>query len=112
MTDRNFIKVKIEDYSIYDFFNNSIEDVLQKLEDMKDDLSSKGYSCLEFKVEYCYEATQICLYGTRLENDKELKERLASEEREKKILEKLEHKKKKEELAMYKRLQKKYGDIK
>ena len=112
MIDRNLIRVKIEDYSIYDLFDNSVEDIVQKLEDMKDDLQSKGYSALEFKVDYFYEGTQICLYGTRLENDKELKERLASEEREKKKLEKLEQKKQKEELAMYKRLQKKYGDVK
>lgn len=113
MTDKKLIKVKIAEIDEHRLLDSSIDDVIMHLERIQKHYMNQGFKELELKTHsYGYDgAYEIYLYGNRLETDKELATRLKDEERTRIAKEKLDAKKNVEELKLYKKLKKKFGDV-
>jgi hypothetical protein len=91
----------------------TFEYIINFLEDTKSKLEMKGYTNLSVRV--CGEGYDggfyWAVFGDRLETDKELAVRLKAEAAELVKQQKLKEKKDKEDLALYKKLKKKFGDV-
>ena len=112
MSEYRLINVRIDTFRYDDFFSNvSFDEVIDKIQKLKSDLESTGFSDMQFQIAYCYESTEVALYGNRLETDQELATRLKAEEKARITQQKLDAKKAAEELKLYKQLKKKFGDI-
>lgn len=112
MIERKLIRVRIDTFQYDDFFcNKSFEEVIDKLQSLKCDLESKGFYNMKFDVSYYYESTEVVLNGDRYENTQELNLRLKNEEKARLVEQKLKAKQDAEELKLYKKLKKKFGDV-
>lgn len=112
MTEHKFIKVKITEIDEHLLLDCSIDDAIMYLERIQKHYMNQGFKELELKTySYGYDgAYKIYLYGKRLETEQEFNARLKDEEKARIAQQKLDAKKNAEELKLYKKLKKKFGD--
>lgn len=82
--------------------NASLLSLVEAFQEAQTRLSLDGYDNVTFEIEG--EEVEIYAYGTRLENDEEVEKRLASTKL-------FAAQREQHDLAMYRKLQKKYGPI-
>ena len=104
----------LDDYEM--FHNKSLVDIIVKLENLNfyKQKQYSNYSNLKIILEsYGYDfGYSFCLYGERLETDKEYEVRLSQELKKNLKLKKEQEKKEKEEKLLLKKLLKKYPNTK
>jgi hypothetical protein len=116
-TDKKIINVEAERIDLAYMCDcdtpQTFEYIINFLEGTKSKLEMNGYTNLSIRIYRCgYDGGfEWAVYGDRLENDKEYKARLNQEQRDAIKQQKLKEKKDKEDLALYKKLKKKFGDV-
>ena len=105
MADKKLVEKTI--YSdIIDCLEGNLEDAIGFIKSIPE--THKDFQDFRFEVDYCYESTNLSLKGNRIETDKEFKDRLKTEKREREKEKERKEKELERERKQYERLKKKF----
>jgi len=94
-----------------DIFSGNIDEIIQKLQSIKEDLATRGYKNIRLNENAGYENISHSAYGKRIETDKEFERRMKNREAQKQKKLRDKDKKKDRELKELERLKKKYEKL-
>ena len=105
--EKKYIAAQIFEFNDEDFAG-SLEDTIKTLQRYNEKYIAEGWRRINIEKDHYNDYVEFCMYGERLENDQEYKNRIEAEQKAAERQKKLEEKIAIDELKEYKRLKKKF----